>query len=747
MRPARFAVRSPVAAAVVSKVPGGKRAAAILAIALAAGTAVRPEDRTVPKDPPPAGAVAPHFPASAEEVRVDLVVRDKRGALVRDLTLADLEVYEDGARQEAQSLQLVLDEPLEGEDAAARPPAILAFVFDRLSPAARSFTREGLLSFLAVEHVRTPRMAVLSIEGGLRALSPLTDDKATIRRAADTLLGSTPRGLAEAKDRQDVLNAFAGMVEGIGQSYVAPAELAGVPECRGAEADQVRQSEFLAARMAGMYQSLERNQQGHATLNALLALVATLQALPGRKAVVLFSEGLSLPGGDSGLRSLVSAANRAGVSIYGADASGLRAASETDETKRTIDSIRARLRQNVVVGPVAGPGSSVPMEGGLHLLERNEDALRQPAAPNLGALAEQTGGFLAEKTNDLAPALLTAAEDLRERYVLSYAPRNRTYDGGFRSIEVKVKRPFGRVQARRGYLAVRTASAVPVLAHEAQALARLESDPRPGRRLPLRVRGLHFPGEAPLARVPVFVEIDAASLISDGDRGAGAYRWDFTVLVLARDEEQRVAAKMSQRYTVEGRLEDLEAARSGRLLFSRETSLPPGLYTLEAIVYDHRTGDAGITRATLEVPASIDGHLRASSLVLVDRAETRAPRAVEGATESAPPAPALRHGDLVLFPNVGQPLRRAARPALAFAVTARPSAARTSLDAQVEVLRDGQRVAAPPAAALKPDPDGQVRLVSSLPMDLFRPGRYEIVVTLSDGQDAETRSTTFPIVP
>src|SRR5215213_7790081 len=44
---------------------------------------------------------------NADEVLFDVVVRDKKGRLVRDLTVSDFEVYEDGVRQEINSFRLV----------------------------------------------------------------------------------------------------------------------------------------------------------------------------------------------------------------------------------------------------------------------------------------------------------------------------------------------------------------------------------------------------------------------------------------------------------------------------------------------------------------------------------------------------------------------------------------------------------------------------------------------------------------
>src|SRR5207237_732270 len=131
-------------------------------------------------------------------------------------------------------------------------------------------------------------------------------------------------------------------------------------------------------------------------------------------------------------------------------------------------------------------GSVREATSGLVLLEKNEDALRFDPASGLGRLADQTGGFLVHDTNDLSSGLRAMSDDLRAYYVVSYTPRNRTYDGRFRTIAVRVRRPHGRLQSRKGYLAVRSALPVPVLDHEAAALARLESG-RPTD-VPLRLR-------------------------------------------------------------------------------------------------------------------------------------------------------------------------------------------------------------------------------------------------------------------
>ncbi|MGH9804300.1 MAG: VWA domain-containing protein [Candidatus Acidiferrales bacterium] len=75
----------------------------------------------------------------------------------------------------------------------------------------------------------------------------------------------------------------------------------------------------------------------------------------------------------------------------------------------------------------------------------------------LKKLAEETGGraYFPSKPEKLQEAFDQITQELRSQYSIGYAPTNRTRDGRFRKIEVKVKAKGRdlRVQARRGYYA------------------------------------------------------------------------------------------------------------------------------------------------------------------------------------------------------------------------------------------------------------------------------------------------------
>jgi hypothetical protein len=226
--------------------------------------------------------------------------------------------------------------------------------------------------------------------------------------------------------------------------------------------------------------------------------------------------------------------------------------------------------------------------------------------------------------------------------------------------------------------------------------------------------------------VPIMVEVPAGGL------------HDLTIVVLVRDASQRVLVKTSQRYTLAGRRGQPDEARP--VLFYRQARLPPGVYELQAVAFDARSGAAGATTSTLEVPPSASGHLRASSLMVVGSAERL------GAGGSTAPGP-LRYGDVLLYPNLGRALRREADRALTFFVTAWPGLSRSAVDARLEVVRDGRTVSATSSTSLSPDAEGRIQLASSLALEPFAPGAYELRLTLTDGTDEEVRTAAVPIAP
>jgi VWFA-related protein len=70
-------------------------------------------------------------------------------------------------------------------------------------------------------------------------------------------------------------------------------------------------------------------------------------------------------------------------------------------------------------------------------------------------LAEETGGRMIDvgRANNLRDAFDDIADELRSQYSIGYSPTNPAKDGTYRKLEIKT--PAGKVQARKGYYAVK----------------------------------------------------------------------------------------------------------------------------------------------------------------------------------------------------------------------------------------------------------------------------------------------------
>src|SRR5262245_9502398 len=493
----------------------------------------------------------PKIRIGTAEVTLDVVVRDKKGRPVKDLTAPEFEIYEDGVRQQVESFRLAVREPGKkadadpGKGATATPatagtagprdkasnPGVIALVFDRLSPDARSMARRAANAYAEDGLMASDFTGVFAIDMSLLTLQRYTDDSRLVKQAIEQALSRAPstfassneqvRNLGErqiALERQSAAAQGATSASGSGDSSAAS-------DAGGAIGRAEVELVFIQMqmRMFETLETLERNHQGHATVNSLLALINSMRNMPGRKTVIFFSEGLSLPPAVvEQFKSVINAANRANVSVYTVDAAGLRIDSPNLETTREINAL-AQRRMNQVHRSQDPTG---PLTKGL---ERNEDLLRLNPHSGLGELADQTGGFLIRDTNDLSAGLRRIDEDMRAHYVLTYMPKNQEYDGRFRQISVKASRPNVDVQTRKGYYAVDNTITSPVLAYEAPALAAL-SAARASDSFALRVGALSFPEPERLGLAPILVASHASAFTYAPANEKTTYQSDLYIL-------------------------------------------------------------------------------------------------------------------------------------------------------------------------------------------------------------------------
>jgi VWFA-related protein len=694
------------------------------------------------------------------EVTLDVVVRDKKGRPVKDLKANEFEVYEDGVRQKIESFRLVqreakaANETINKETVATtkkeipRPAtgeaSIIALVFDRLRPESRILARRAALSYAEEGLKPADFTGVFLIDLNLRTVQPYTDQPQLVSQAVDRATTMATSGFNSTTEQTRKLSNQSASLDQQMTSAAGQASAAGGgrdsagASAAGGEAGAAAVEQMFAqmnSRMMQTFEMLERNQQGYATIYALLAVVDSMRNLPGRKAIIFFSEGLAIPPAvQARFRSVVNAANRAQVSIYPIDAAGLRTESGTAETARELNSMAGRRMQQA---HSSREDSTGPMT---RQLERNEDLLRLNPETSLGQLADQTGGFLINNTNDLRAGMTRIDEDMRMHYALTYVPQRSEYDGRFRKITLKLKRSDLDVQTRAGYYAINPASNVPVLDYEVPALAALSAG-RTASASTMRVGGMHFPETNRLGLAPLLVESPLTAFTFAADKEKKNYQTDFSIVVLVKNEAQQVVQKLSQHYALGGPLDKAEAARKGEVIFYREADLPPGRYTIEALTYDSPTGKASLRTSTLVVPEADETGLRMSSILLLKRADRLT------AEEKQQPHP-FHFGEVIIYPNLGEALRKAATKQLAFFVTLwkgknSPAPTQALLEIRQQERVIGQTQAALPAA----DAEGRIQFASALPLDNLPPGNYELRLTVQDGQRTLSRTTPFVVEP
>ena len=682
------------------------------------------------------------------EVLLDAVVRDKKGRLLKDLTASDFEVYEDGVRQEINSFRIASSTSGEGEANPAKRGAqqgrrgdqqnqiagserpistgntssltgvtAVALVFDRLSPDARTTAYKAALSYLDESANTRELFGVFLTDLSVVVLQSFTDDrslvKAGIEKAGEhnsSLYTSNNAKAREVRDKVSHSMASAGQVRSA-----------------SADLDAVRMELFALER----WEELQRDELGNASARGLLLIASALRPLPGRKAVIFFSEGLILPPSVMyTFQAVINAANRNNVAFYAVDAAGLRVESKTAETNREIRS-RSDLRMTELGSNTEHVG---PMTKGL---ERNEDLLRLNPDSGLGRLANETGGFLITDSNDLKGRLRQVDEDLHAYYLLSYRSSNQNYDGHFRKVEVKLKRSGLNVQSRKGYFAINGTFASPVLSYEAPALAVLANTPKVNS-FPFYAGGFSFPEKERMSFAPVLVDVPLSAFTFDVDQEKKSYDTDFSIVALIKDQAGQVVRKLSNQYRLNGPIDKLEQGKQERVLFYREADLAPGRYTLETIAYDAPSGRASVRSGTIEVAAGDEGKLRMSDVVILKRAE---PASAVDEKRSNP----FLVSKVMVSPNLGAPIQRSLKQVPFFFTVYTPAGASTGPKLTVELRQQGRTLAQMPGELMQPDATGRIQYLAGLPLEKIPAGAYELRITISDGATTVARSGSFMI--
>jgi VWFA-related protein len=710
-----------------------------LAVAASAG-AQAPEE-------PRAAEAPPVFRAGTDRVVLDVVVRDKKGRTVRDLRADEIEVYEDGVRQtvESFSLQAAGDEREEPEPAPATASAgtpsaapatpakdprhvnLVTLVFDQLGVDGRRLARQAGEQLLSLVDRPDLYISIFDVRESLHLVQQFTTDREQLREAVREATGKV----------NTQYTGGTGELERASREFERAQERLASAQASGAAAGSLAQlgREVDMQRMAmdalRLTDTLQREQQGHSSLFAILALAKQQQRLAGRKTILFFAEGLQVPNSlDHVLANAISQANRANVSVYAVDARGLTDVPTLEASRETL-ARAARAGQAEMMTRGVGPVSKEQ----ILVAETAQSALRMDGQGALRDLAEGTGGVLIANRNDVRKGIEKAIGDLRGYYELAYEPTRKEYDGRFRRIALRVSRPGVTVQARSGYFAVPPDEGAANFAYEVELLRTLRAVPAP-EDIPIRTSAFRFGPEVDGVRYTAVTEIPLASIAFEADGSGETDRVHFSAMTVVRDVTGAVVEKFSEDSPVFLPRQKRDELQLGNVVFSRSFRLAPGRYTLEIAVVDQLGHKRGVRRSELQV-APAPRTVSLSDLTIVRRTEP----VPQGVLASDDP---FRVGANRIVPFLSEP-RVDPKEDLAVYLVAYPRAEESRRDLLVELVRDKALVTQSLLELPAPDAHGRVPYLARLPAQDLPPGHYDVRVLFKQGGATAQGKVSFTV--
>jgi VWFA-related protein len=695
----------------------------------------------------------PVIHTTTREVVLDLVVRDKHRHPVTDLRPEEVEVYEDGVRQDVRVFQEVggkeqlanernsaIKESTTSASAAEHPAAALnsmrqvnfvSVVFADIAPLNLEFARRAVQEFLKSDTLPNTYVTIYRLDQHLGVIQSYTSDKELLAKAVDQAatglhaqLGTGPSSVVSssivATLQAQAENILASPTTGLATTQAVQNELnnplAAISKDPLFTANAASQDVSVTLGTAILTQALLAKglrfmtnlSDGMNSMDALRALINSEEKLPGRKIVLYLADGLQLPMNRHEVVSdLISYANRAGVSFYTVDTRGLN----VDDPM--ADALAAQKR--------TGAESTLAVtDPHTQIFEEDDVQLTAVASKQLAMreLAEATGGFAVTNTNEIALPMQRMMEDIRTHYEMAYAPTSTLYDGHFRKIEVKVNRPKVTVQTRRGYYAVPDLNGEPLQPYELLALNAMNKQPSE-QVFPYEFAAMKFRPQQQAVEYEVTFEVPLSGLKPASDAKTGNAHFQAGLVAFIHDSSGEVVGKVSRELARDVPASTLSQLGNDRILYAQPVQLAPGHYIIDTAVTDEPSGKTSVKRVSLFVNPAKD--LSLSSLQLVRRFEP-----LNGPRNPLSPFE-LENGRIT--PTLTDSV--AAGPvSLYFVVYPSKPGDASAMNVTLELLRDGKEIARKPLNLASADVDGSIPMLVQLSPD---PGQCDVLVTAKQG--------------
>lgn len=546
-------------------------------------------------------------------VNIDVMVKDKKGKYISDLRAEDFTIFENGVQQKVE----FFDAPLARTDRKDKPGGAVQVESAASETAPRNFVslvldsqttditnlkqvREGTIKYVREQITEADAVALFSVTSGLQLLQPFTQDKTKLISALENIGVSAASKNFEQQDMAANLSSLRDELQGL------PSPDTPITSPTGGSAAARRLIVISVIQQFIRLRAALSLQQSRPILAALAAICEGLRPIPGKKTLVLFSQGFVTPAVlDWQVQSTIDIANRANVAIYIIDSAGLRGGG-------------TRSGALVPGSPLAGVSAITDQEqriravGGETVFDNTRQEGQSREYDILYRISGDTGGKFLKGNNDIGQGLERINQEIQSRYTLAYRSTNQNFDSTFRKVKIEVRRPETQINSRSGYYAIPPEEIVLLSPEDKKLLANFAAaETNPG--LPIFVELSPFRSREGLYTVPLSIELPPAAV--QFDRKGDKRLMQLEVLGVIRAAPEKVLSRVGGNFDVNLSAEQYESVLNNNIFYRQDLQLAPGDYSLDLIVRDRQSGKMTARREKLVLPEA-DSEFATSAVVL-----------------------------------------------------------------------------------------------------------------------------------
>jgi VWFA-related protein len=678
-------------------------------------------------------------------VNLDVMVKDKKGKSVTDLKAEDFTITENGAPQKIEFFDSTLangNDPKQSLTVSGQPVRrtpnsfprnIISLVLDGQTTEAVNLkhVRDGITKYVHERISDDDSVSLFAIGAGLQLLQPFTQDKEKIISAVqNAYTNSTVSKTSEVRGLSENIAAVRDQLTGLPSDPITTA-------AGGSAAAQA----MIAQRVLEQYVQLRAAlsiQQARPILAGLAAICEGLRTVPGKKTLVVFSQGFVAPQAlDWQVQSTIDIANRANVSIYIIDSTGLTGGTPQSGAlvpTSALSAISAATSQENRIR--AGAGESVfditRQEG----LNRQQDLLYR--------ISGDTGGQFIKNTNDIAAGMDRIDSEIRSRYTLSYRSTDPNFDGSFRKVKVAVRRSDTNVITRAGYYAIPPSQLVPLSPDDRKLMANfttMAAHPT----LPLSLELNPVRAQPGYYIVPLSFEIapNEIKFDSTGEK----HRLQLDVLgVIRRQGDDKILSRLGGNFDVGLTAQQYESILNDKIFYRQDMELEAGKYSIDLMVKDRFSGKVFARREDIDLPVA-DSQFFATEAVLS--------RHIEATKGPAQTGDVLSEGKVQIRPSPSRQFRSTDNLIIFFLLynaTPAPETGKPLVKVTVTLQKDNSPVAKPLSYELTeplPEPVSHLTFAKYVKLAGLAPGKYSALIEITDSPQRKVlkQEAWFVIAP